>query len=66
MVNITLILEVKNRDTDEIIIREEAYSLESLEEKLYRVERAIKALEEFYKEEKENNGKQDLDNTRTD
>ena len=43
---IELTLIVRDRNTEEVIIREEAYSLGGLEEKLYRVERAIKEYEE--------------------
>lgn len=50
MKNITLILEVRDRDTDELIIKEEHYTLEALEEKLYRVERAINKYEEVNEE----------------
>lgn len=42
---IVLTLEVRDKNTGALIIKEEHYTLEGLEEKLYRVERAIKEYE---------------------
>ena len=39
-------LEVKDEETEEVIHSDWAYSLEALEEKLYKAERAVKTFEE--------------------
>ena len=43
--NIIINIEVKKRDTDELILRDSHYSVGCLEEDIYKIERAVEKAE---------------------